>query len=151
MLVSVGRQANVEGIGLENTDVVIEKGFIQTNEYYQTKEKHIYAIGDVIGGLQLAHVASHEGIIAIEHLAGNTVHPLDYTMVPKCIYSRPEAASVGLTEEEAKTKGYDVKVGKFPFKAIGKALVYGEAEGFVKSSPMQKQMMYSVCIWLAHM
>ncbi|WP_297990771.1 dihydrolipoyl dehydrogenase [Anoxybacillus sp.] len=132
MLVSVGRQANVEGIGLENTDIVIEKGFIQTNEYYQTKEKHIYAIGDVIGGLQLAHVASHEGIIAVEHLAGHTVHPLNYEMVPKCIYSRPEAASVGLTEEEAKAKGYDVKVGKFPFKAIGKALVYGEADGFVK-------------------
>lgn len=132
MLVSVGRQANVEGIGLENTDIAVEKGFIQTNEYYQTKEKHIYAIGDVIGGLQLAHVASHEGIIAIEHLAGKEVHPLDYAMVPKCIYSRPEAASVGLTEEEAKAKGYDVKVGKFPFKAIGKALVYGEAEGFVK-------------------
>ncbi|CUA79820.1 dihydrolipoamide dehydrogenase [Anoxybacillus suryakundensis] len=132
MLVSVGRQANVEGIGLENTDIIIEKGFIQTNEFYQTKEKHIYAIGDVIGGLQLAHVASHEGMIAIEHLAGKEVHPLDYAMVPKCIYSRPEAASVGLTEEEAKAKGYEVKVGKFPFKAIGKALVYGEAEGFVK-------------------
>ncbi|GMB07705.1 dihydrolipoyl dehydrogenase [Thermolongibacillus altinsuensis] len=132
MLVSVGRQANIEGIGLENTDIVVEKGFIQTNEFYQTKEKHIYAIGDVIGGLQLAHVASHEGIIAVEHIAGKNPLPLDYTMVSKCIYSRPEAASVGLTEEEAKAKGYDVKVGKFPFKAIGKALVYGEAEGFVK-------------------
>jgi len=132
MLVSVGRQANIEGIGLENTEIVVEKGFIQTNEFYQTKESHIYAIGDVIGGLQLAHVASHEGIVAVEHIAGHQPTPIDYTMIAKCVYSRPEVASVGLTEEEAKAKGYDVKVGKFPFKAIGKALVFGEAEGFVK-------------------
>ncbi|MCZ0754693.1 dihydrolipoyl dehydrogenase [Anoxybacillus sp. J5B_2022] len=132
MLVSVGRQANIEGIGLENTDIVVEKGFIQTNEFYQTKESHIYAIGDVIGGLQLAHVASHEGIVAVEHIAGQNPAPIDYTMISKCVYSRPEVASVGLTEEEAKEKGYDVKIGKFPFKAIGKALVFGEAEGFVK-------------------
>ncbi|ARP43396.1 dihydrolipoyl dehydrogenase [Geobacillus sp. 47C-IIb] len=132
MLVSVGRQANIEGIGLENTDIVIENGYIQTNEFGQTKEAHIYAIGDVIGGLQLAHVAAHEGIVAIEHLAGHNPVPIDYAMVPRCIYTRPEAAAVGLTEQEAKAKGYDVKVGKFPFKAIGKALVFGEAEGFVK-------------------
>jgi dihydrolipoamide dehydrogenase len=138
MLVSVGRQANIEGIGIENTDIVIEKGFIQTNEFYQTKESHIYAIGDVIGGLQLAHVASHEGIVAVEHIAGQNPSPIDYTMISKCVYSRPEVASVGLTEEEAKAKGYDVKVGKFPFKAIGKALVFGEAEGFVKIVADQK-------------
>ncbi|MBB3906778.1 dihydrolipoyl dehydrogenase [Anoxybacteroides rupiense] len=132
MLVSVGRQANVEGIGLENTDIIVEKGFIQTNEFYQTKESHIYAIGDVIGGLQLAHVASHEGIVAVEHIAGQAPSPIDYTMISKCVYSRPEVASVGLTEDEAKEKGFNVKVGKFPFKAIGKALVFGEAEGFVK-------------------
>jgi dihydrolipoamide dehydrogenase len=132
MLVSVGRQANIEGIGLENTDIVVEKGFIKTNQFYQTKESHIYAIGDVIGGLQLAHVASHEGIVAVEHIAGQNPSPIDYTMISKCVYSRPEVASVGLTEEEAKEKGYKVKVGKFPFKAIGKALVFGEAEGFVK-------------------
>ncbi|WP_031408400.1 dihydrolipoyl dehydrogenase [Geobacillus vulcani] len=132
MLVSVGRQANIEGIGLENTEIVVEKGYIQTNAFGQTKESHIYAIGDVIGGLQLAHVAAHEGIVAIEHLAGRNPAPIDYTMVPRCIYTRPEAAAVGLTEQEAKAKGYDVKVGKFPFKAIGKALVFGEAEGFVK-------------------
>jgi dihydrolipoamide dehydrogenase len=138
MLVSVGRQANVEGIGLENTDIVVEKGFIQTNEFYQTKESHIYAIGDVIGGLQLAHVASHEGIVAVEHIVGQNPSPIDYTMISKCVYSRPEVASVGLTEEEAKAKGYDVKVGKFPFKAIGKALVFGEAEGFVKIVADQK-------------
>jgi dihydrolipoamide dehydrogenase len=138
ILVSVGRQANIEGIGLENTDIVIENGVIQTNEFYQTKEPHIYAIGDVIGGLQLAHVASHEGIVAVEHIAGQNPFPIDYTMIAKCVYSRPEVASVGLTEEEAKAKGYEVKVGKFPFKAIGKALVFGEAEGFVKIIADQK-------------
>lgn len=132
LLVSVGRQANVEDIGLQNTEIVVEKGFIQTNEYFQTKESHIYAIGDVIGGLQLAHVASHEGITAVEHLAGENPDPIDYTTISKCIYSNPEAASVGLTEEEAKEKGHNVKSGKFLFKAIGKALVYGESDGFVK-------------------
>ena len=86
MLVSVGRQANTQNIGLENTDIVVEKGYIQTNEFYQTKESHIYAIGDVIGGLQLAHVASHEGIAAVEHIAGKEVTPIDYSMVSKCVY-----------------------------------------------------------------
>ncbi|MFB4363544.1 dihydrolipoyl dehydrogenase [Bacillus sp. LR_6] len=132
MLVSIGRQANIEGIGLENTDIVTENGMISVNESCQTKESHIYAIGDVIGGLQLAHVASHEGIIAVEHFAGLNPHPLDPTLVPKCIYSGPEAASVGLTEDEAKANGHNVKIGKFPFMAIGKALVYGESDGFVK-------------------
>ena len=132
MLVSVGRQANVEGIGLENTDILVEKGFIQVSETFQTKESHIYAIGDVIGGLQLAHVASHEGITAVEHIAGKTVSPIDYTKVSRCIYSSPESASVGITESQAKEQGYEVKIGKFPFKAIGKALVYGESDGFVK-------------------
>lgn len=132
MLVSVGRQANTQNMGLENTDIVVEKGYIQTNEFYQTKESHIYAIGDVIGGLQLAHVASHEGIVAVEHIAGKEVAPIDYSMVSKCVYSSPEVASVGLTEQEAKEKGYKLKVGKFSFRAIGKALVYGESDGFVK-------------------
>ncbi|WP_102027096.1 dihydrolipoyl dehydrogenase [Salirhabdus sp. Marseille-P4669] len=132
MLVSVGRSANVNNIGLENTDIVVEKGFIQTNEFYQTKESHIYAIGDVIGGLQLAHVASHEGIIAVEHIAGENPHPMKTSEVPTCIYSNPEVSRVGLTEQEAKDRGFDVKVGKFSFKAIGKALVYGESDGFVK-------------------
>jgi dihydrolipoamide dehydrogenase len=132
ILVSVGRQANVEGIGLENTDIKVEKGFIEVNEYYQTKESHIYAIGDVIGGLQLAHVASHEGITAVEHLADQKPHPIDYTLISKCIYSSPEIASVGLTEQQAKDEGHNVKVGKFNFRAIGKALVYGESDGFVK-------------------
>jgi dihydrolipoamide dehydrogenase len=132
LLVSVGRQANVEGIGLENTEIQIDRGFILTNEFFQTKESHIYAIGDVIGGLQLAHVASHEGIVAVEHIAGGTPNPIDYNLISRCIYSTPEVASVGITEEQAKEKGHKVKVGKFSFRAIGKALVFGESDGFVK-------------------
>ncbi|MED1863540.1 dihydrolipoyl dehydrogenase [Fictibacillus nanhaiensis] len=132
MLVSVGRMANSEGIGLENTIIKVENGYIQTNEYFQTAESHIYAIGDVIGGLQLAHVASHEGITAVEHLSNLNPEPINYDNISKCIYSSPEMASVGLTEKQAKDQGFNVKVGKFPFKAIGKALVYGESDGFVK-------------------
>ncbi|WP_066312484.1 dihydrolipoyl dehydrogenase [Bacillus sp. FJAT-29814] len=132
LLVSVGRQANTEGIGLENTEIQVEKGFIVTNEFFQTKESHIYAIGDVIGGLQLAHVASHEGIVAVEHITGEDPSPIDYNLVSRCIYSSPEVSSVGITEEQAKEKGHKVKVGKFSFRAIGKALVFGEADGFVK-------------------
>ncbi len=132
LLVSVGRQANVEGIGLENTEIQLDRGNIVTNEFYQTKESHIYAIGDVIGGLQLAHVASHEGIVAVEHIANENPMPIDYTLISKCVYSSPEVASVGYTEDEAKEKGFNVKTGKFSFRAIGKALVYGESDGFVK-------------------
>lgn len=132
LLVSVGRQPNTEGIGLEKTAVELGPVFIQTNEFYQTKEPNIYAIGDVIGGLQLAHVASHEGMIAVEHMAGADPKVLDPTLVPKCVYCSPEVASVGLTEEEAKQKGYQVKTGKFAFRAIGKALVFGDSDGFVK-------------------
>ncbi|MBM7651548.1 dihydrolipoyl dehydrogenase [Neobacillus cucumis] len=132
LLVSVGRQANIEGIGLENTEIQIEKGFIVTNDFYQTKESHIYAIGDVIGGLQLAHVASHEGILAVEHIAGGKPSPMDYRLVSRCIYSNPEVSSVGITEEQARENGHKVKIGKFSFRAIGKALVFGESDGFVK-------------------
>ncbi|MQR95657.1 dihydrolipoyl dehydrogenase [Fictibacillus phosphorivorans] len=132
MLVSVGRMANTEGIGLENTIIKVENGYIETNEYFQTAESHIYAIGDVIGGLQLAHVASHEGITAVEHLSNLKPEPINYDNISKCIYSSPEMASVGLTEKQAIDQGFNVKVGKFPFKAIGKALVYGESDGFVK-------------------
>jgi dihydrolipoamide dehydrogenase len=132
LLLSVGRKANIESIGLENTSIVVENHVIRTNEYYQTSIPHIYAIGDVIGGLQLAHVASHEGIIAVEHIAGRNPSPMNYQGVPKCVYSHPQTASVGLTEQEAQKQGFTVKVGKFPFTAIGKALVYGEAEGFAK-------------------
>lgn len=132
MLISVGREANTTNIGLENTDIAVENGVIKTNEFYQTKESHIYAIGDVIGGMQLAHVASHEGITAVEHMANQNPYPIDYNNVPSCIYSSPEVASVGMTEKQAEEKGFDIKTGKFPFQAIGKALVHGESDGFVK-------------------
>src|SRR5690625_462958 len=132
MLISVGREANKTDLGIENTGIIIENDFIQVNKYYQTKESHIYAIGDVIGGMQLAHVASHEGIIAVEHMANQQPVPIDYNSVPTCIYSNPEVASVGMTEKQAKAEGFDIKIGKFPFQAIGKALVYGESDGFVK-------------------
>ncbi|MEK4662776.1 dihydrolipoyl dehydrogenase [Priestia sp. FSL H7-0729] len=132
MLVSVGRQANVENIGLENTDIKLERGFIAVNKQLQTGEGHIYAIGDCIGGLQLAHAASHEGILAVNHLAGETVHAVESHRIPRCVYTRPEAASIGFTEREAKERGYDIKTGKFPFQAIGKSLIHGSRDGFVK-------------------
>ncbi|MFD1413938.1 dihydrolipoyl dehydrogenase [Oceanobacillus jeddahense] len=132
LLVSVGRKANIQNIGLENTDIQISNHTIDTNEFYQTKESHIYAIGDVIGGMQLAHVASHEGITAVEHMAGDYTQKIDYKSISSCIYASPEAASVGLTEVQAKDEGYELVIGKFPFKAVGKALVYGETDGFVK-------------------
>lgn len=132
ILVSVGRKPNSDGIGLDNTDIRVEKGYITTNQFYQTKESHIYAIGDVIGGLQLAHVASHEGIVAVEHIANEKPKPIDEMFISKCIYSSPEIASVGYTEAQAREKGFKIKIGKFPFKAIGKALVFGETDGFVK-------------------
>jgi len=132
LLLCVGREANTQDIGLENTEIEVENGFIKVNDSYQTKESHMYAIGDVIGGLQLAHVASHEGLSAIEHIATGKTEHLNDLNVPKCVYSYPEVASIGLTEVAAKERGLSLKIGKFPFKAIGKALVNGEAEGFVK-------------------
>lgn len=138
MLVSIGRAANTANIGIENTDIDIENGFIKTNNVYQTKESHIYAIGDVIGGMQLAHVASHEGIVAVENMANQQPLPLASNQIPSCVYSSPEVARVGYTEQEAVDLGFSVKVGKFPFKAIGKALVFGEADGFVKIIADQK-------------
>lgn len=132
LLLCVGREANTQGIGLENTDIEVENGFIKVRDTYQTKESHMYAIGDVIGGLQLAHVASHEGLSAIEHIATGKTEALDPLNVPKCVYSYPELASIGLTETDANERGYTLKIGKFPFKAIGKALVNGETDGFVK-------------------
>ncbi|SEN21637.1 dihydrolipoyl dehydrogenase [Paenibacillus sp. OV219] len=132
LLVSVGRQANVEEIGLENTDVRIEKGIIRVNSFFQTNEPHIYAIGDVNGGLQLAHAAAHEAIVAVDHMLGGKDQAPDHSRIPRAIYSRPEIASIGLTEDEARKQGHDIKVGKIPFQAIGKAHVLGETEGFAK-------------------
>lgn len=132
LLVSIGRVANVEGIGLENTDIRTKNGYIETNEYGQTSEPHIYAIGDVVGGVQLAHAAAHEGLIAVDHLCGQKPAALPHHLIPRCIYSSPEIASYGLTEDAARMRGHDMKIGKIPFQAIGKALVLGDAEGFVK-------------------
>lgn len=138
VLVSVGRTPNVKDLGLNNTSIKIENGAIQVNEYMQTAESHIYAIGDVVGGYQLAHVASHEGIVAIEHMAGKNPDPIQSQFIPRCTYSRPEVGSIGLTEEEAKEQGYEVQVGKVPFRSVGKALVYGEVDGFIKIVSDQK-------------
>lgn len=132
LLVSIGRTGNVENIGLENTDIAIDRGYIRVNDHMQTTEPHIYAIGDCIGGLQLAHAASHEGLVAVNHLAGEPSHGYEAHQVPRCVYSRPEVASIGITETEARAKGIDIKTGKVPFSAIGKALVHGDTEGFVK-------------------
>jgi dihydrolipoamide dehydrogenase len=132
LLLCVGRQANIEGLGLENTDVSTSNGFIAANEFGQTTEPHIYAIGDVTGGVQLAHAAAHEGIIAVQHLSGGNPLATVQHLIPRCIYSSPEIASYGLTEEAARRNGHDVKVGKVPFLAIAKALTLGESDGFVK-------------------
>lgn len=133
LLVAVGRMPFTEGLGLEGTKIKVERGFINVDEFQQTAEKGVYAIGDVVPTPLLAHLASKEGIVAVEHLAGHKdVRPINLRLVPNCIYCDPEVASVGLTEAKAREQGYDVKIGKFPFSASGKARILGEEEGFVK-------------------
>ncbi len=133
LLVAVGRMPYTEGLGLEGTKIQIDRGFIKVDEFQQTTEKGVYAIGDIVPTPQLAHLASKEGIVAVEHIAGDKgVRPINLRLVPNCTYCDPEVASVGLTEAKAKEQGYDVKVGKFPFSASGKARILGEEEGFVK-------------------
>jgi len=133
MLVATGRAANIEDIGLETTKVETDRGVITVNGRMRTKEPHIYAIGDIIGGLWLAHTAGHEGLIAAHTIAGDVdVHEMDYTKQPRATYCRPEIASIGLTEAQAKEKGHTVKIGKVPFQAIAKAIIGGEYEGFAK-------------------
>jgi dihydrolipoamide dehydrogenase len=133
MLVSVGRQANVEDIGLENTDVRVERGFIAVRpDTLQTGEPHIYAVGDVIGGVQLAHAAMHEAAVAVDHLLGRETRRAADRDVPRCIYSRPEAAAIGWTEDDARAAGFDVRAARLPLRAVGKALVHGETDGFAK-------------------
>ena len=132
VLSAVGVKANIENIGLEQLGVKTEKGKITVDDYYQTSVPGIYAIGDVVPGPALAHVASAEGIICVEKLAGQNVEPLDYGNIPGCTYTNPEIASVGLTEKAAKEAGYDIKVGKFPFSASGKASAAGAKDGFIK-------------------
>ncbi|MDT8401723.1 MAG: dihydrolipoyl dehydrogenase [Bacteroidales bacterium] len=132
VLSAVGVKTNIEDIGLEEAGVKTEKGKIIVDEYYRTNIEGVYAIGDIVHGPALAHVASAEGIICVEKIAGKEVEPLDYNNIPACTYTSPEVASVGYTEEEAKEKGYEVRVGKFPFTASGKASAEGAKEGFVK-------------------
>lgn len=132
VLSAVGIQANLENIGLEEVGVATDKGRIMVNDYYQTNIPSIYAIGDCVPGPALAHVASAEGIICVEKIAGQDVEPLDYGNIPGCTYCSPEVASVGHSEKSAKEAGFDVKVGKFPFSASGKAKAAGHSEGFVK-------------------
>ena len=133
MLVATGRAANIEDIGLETTKVETDRGIIKVNGRMRTKEAHVYAIGDIVGGLWLAHTAAHEGIIAAHVIAGEAdVHEMDYNRQPRATYCRPEIASIGLTEEQVKAAGTPYKVGKVPFQAIAKALIGGEYEGFAK-------------------
>lgn len=132
VLSAVGIKTNIENIGLEDVGIATDRDKILVNDFYQTNIPGYFAIGDITAGPALAHVASAEGILCVEKLAGMEVHPLDYGNIPGCTYSSPEIASVGLTEQQAKDKGLDIKVGKFPFTASGKAVASGTPEGFVK-------------------
>ncbi|MDP2685788.1 MAG: dihydrolipoyl dehydrogenase [Aequorivita sp.] len=132
VLSAVGIASNLEGIGLEEVGIVTDKGKIMVNDWYQTNIPGYYAIGDVVPGPALAHVASAEGITCVEKIAGLHVEPIDYGNIPGCTYASPEIASVGMTEKQAKEAGYELKVGKFPFSASGKASASGEKDGFVK-------------------
>ncbi len=133
ILVAIGRMPFIEKLGLENTKVVVNpRGTIKVNEYFETDEPNVFAIGDVIDTAWLAHLASKEGIVVVEKIAGKKVEPIKPNLVPNCTYCDPEVASVGLTEEKAKEAGYDVKIGKFPFSASGKARILGETDGFIK-------------------
>ena len=132
ILSAVGIKTNIENIGLEEVGIATDQDKILVNDFYQTNIPGYYAIGDVTKGQALAHVASAEGILCVEKIAGHTVEPLDYGNIPGCTYCSPEVASVGLTESQAKEKGFEIKVGKFPFSASGKAQAGGNSEGFVK-------------------
>jgi dihydrolipoamide dehydrogenase len=133
LLVAAGRATNVEDIGLETTKAEVDRGIVKVDGRQRTREPHLYAIGDIVGGLQLAHTAAHEGIVAAHVIAGDKdVHPVDYVKQPRATYCRPEIASVGLTEQQCEERGIPVKIGKVPFQAIAKALIGGEYEGFAK-------------------
>ncbi len=132
VLSAAGVVSNLENIGLEEVGIMVDKGKIQVNDYYQTNMPGYFAIGDVVPGPALAHVASAEGIICVEKIAGHHPEPLDYGNIPGCTYCSPEIASVGMTEAKAKAAGYEVRIGKFPFSASGKASAAGAKDGFVK-------------------
>ncbi|HEY7523664.1 MAG TPA: dihydrolipoyl dehydrogenase [Candidatus Limnocylindrales bacterium] len=133
LLVAAGRATNVEDVGLETTRVEVERGIVRVDGRQRTREPHLYAIGDIVGGLMLAHTAAHEGLVAAHVIAGEKdVHPVDYVRQPRATYSRPEVASVGLTEQQCLEQEIPYKVGKVPFQAIAKAIIGGEYEGFCK-------------------
>jgi dihydrolipoamide dehydrogenase len=132
VLSAVGVATNLEGIGLEEVGVKTEKGRVVVDDFYKTNVSGVYAIGDIVKGPALAHVASAEGITCVEKIAGMNPEPIDYNNIPGCTYCSPEIASVGYTEEAAKKAGYQIKVGKFPFSASGKAKAAGATDGFVK-------------------
>ena len=132
LLSAVGRSPVTEGVGLETTNIKLERGFVPVDDFMRTTEPHVYAIGDVIPGPMLAHMASAEGVLAVEHIAGKEVHPINYDLTPSATYCYPEVASVGLTEKKAKERGYDVKTGTFPFSAILKAKISDEGIGMIK-------------------
>ncbi len=134
VILAIGITGNVEGLGLEALGVKVEKGHIVVDEWCRTGAPGLYAIGDVVGPPWLAHKASHEGVLCVEKIAGvDGVHPLDKTAIPACTYSAPQIASVGLTEEQARAAGHELKVGRFPYSANGKAIALGETEGLVKT------------------
>jgi dihydrolipoamide dehydrogenase len=133
LLVAVGRSPNTQGVGLEKTRVKLERGFVKVDQYMQTDEPGVYAIGDIVANSPLlAHVASMEGIVAVTHAAGKPADPINYTQVPNCTYCEPEISSVGLTERQAREAGHKVRVGKFPFGGNSKASILGAREGFVR-------------------
>ncbi|MBN2486704.1 MAG: dihydrolipoyl dehydrogenase [Bacteroidales bacterium] len=132
VLSAVGISPNIENIGLENLGIETENGRIKVDDYYRTNIEGIYAIGDIVAGPALAHVASAEGITCVEKIAGLAPAPVDYKNIPGCTYTLPEVASVGLTEKQAREAGYDIKIGKFPFTASGKATAAGNRDGFIK-------------------
>jgi dihydrolipoamide dehydrogenase len=134
VIMAVGIIGNTEDVGLDTTKVKVDRGHIETNEWNETAEPGVYAIGDVTGPPWLAHKASHEGVICVEKIAGlDGLHPMDKSKIPGCTYARPQVASVGMTEAAAKDAGHDVKVGKFPFMGNGKAIALGDPEGMVKT------------------
>jgi dihydrolipoamide dehydrogenase len=132
VLSAVGIAPNLENIGIEELGITLEKGKVKVDQYYRTNIAGVYAIGDIIPGPALAHVASAEGIICVEKIAGQNPHPINYSNIPGCTYTTPEVASVGLSEKAAKDAGYEIKIGKFPFTASGKASAAGAKDGFVK-------------------
>jgi dihydrolipoamide dehydrogenase len=133
VLMAAGRKPMTDGIGLEKLGVAMERGYVTVNEFMETSVPGLYAIGDVTPTAALAHVASHEGLVAVERIAGKDPHPVNYNAIPNCTYCHPQVASVGLTEAQARAAGRSVRTGKFPFTANSKAGILGQGDGFVKA------------------